>query len=445
MNLSKKLAYSFGAVATALSYQAFSAWILFFYLDVKQLAPALAGIAMIIYGTWNAINDPIAGYISDMTRTRWGRRIPYIAFGAVPFGIVYFLLWSPPFSANEMIPLFLYFLLIINLFDTLYTFVILNWASLFPEMFKTLAERTFVNSIRQFFGVIGLIIGIALTPLIYSSIGWSGMGLLYGTVIIVSLLISLLGSHERKEFSLDKPLGIKDAIINSFSNRSFLTFVTSNLFIQYTFTMVLAMLPFFAKYILGASEGEKTMILVSAFIFEIPMLFFWGRAAIKFGAKATYMTAIACFGIFLIPFLFIKGLIWAIVASGLLGASLGGVIVLSDVLISDIIDEDELRTGVRREGMYFGVNAFVTRFAIALEGISVWFIFAQTKYNAALSSQPEIFSAGLRVLIALFPVISIAMGLIIMKFYPLYGENLKRIRAGLDELHAKKRKLVGLL
>jgi len=438
----RKLAYSFGAIATALSYQAFSAWILFFYVDVKKLTPMLAGIAMIIYSLWNAANDPLAGYISDRTRTKWGRRIPYIAIGAIPFGIIYYLVWSPPFGADQMIWLFVYFILIINLFDTFYTFVILNWASLFPEMFPSFKERAEVNSIRQLFGVVGLILGIALTPLIYSSIGWSGMGILYGAVIASALLISLFGSRERKEFSLDKSLGVKEAFFRSFVNKSFLTYVVSNLFVQYTFTMVLAILPFFAKYLLGVGEKETFMILITAFIFEIPMLFIWGKAAVRFGAKQTYMTAMACFGIFLIPFLIINDTVGCMIISAFLGASLGGVIVLQDVVISDIIDEDELNTGTRREGMYFGVNAFVTRFAIALEGASIWLIFSLTHYNAALKIQPASFIFGLRLLIALFPFLAMLLAFIIMKHYPLAGAKLMQLKDSLEAIHLEKAKRV---
>jgi GPH family glycoside/pentoside/hexuronide:cation symporter len=438
----RRLAYSFGAIATALSYQAFSAWILFFYVDVKALTPMLAGVGMIIYSIWNAVNDPLAGYISDRTRTKWGRRIPYIAIGAIPFAVIYYLVWSPPFGADQMMWLFLYFILLINLFDTFYTFVILNWASLFPEMFPTLKERAEVNSFRQLFGVFGLIIGIALTPLVYSSIGWSGMGILYGGVIAISLLISLLGSREKKEFSLDKSLSVKDAVVRSFKSKSLLTFVVSNLFVQYTFTMVLAILPFFAKYLLGVGEKETFMILITAFIFEIPMLFVWGKLAIKFGAKYTYMAALACFGIFLIPFLLVNDVIGSMITAGFIGASLGGVIVLQDVVISDIIDEDELKTNTRREGMYFGMNAFVTRFAIALEGASVWLIFSLTRYNAALKIQPASFLSGLRVLIALLPFLAMLLALAIMRHYPLAGEKLKQVKSTLHRVHLEKARKV---
>ena len=438
----RKLAYSFGAVATALSYQAFSAWILFFYVDVNKLAPMLAGIGMIIYGIWNAINDPLAGYISDRTRSRWGRRIPFIALGAIPFGIIYYLIWSPPFDVTQMIWLFVYFTLIISLFDTFYTIVVLNWAALFPEMFPSLKERAQVNAFRQFFGVMGLIMGIALTPLIYSWIGWQGMGIMYGTIIAVAYLVSLFGSKEKKEFSLDKSLGFREAISYSLKNKSFLTFVVSNLFVQYTFTMVLAIIPFFAKYLLGAGERETFLILITAFIFEIPMLFVWSKAAVRFGAKQTYMTAIACFGIFLIPFLLVNDLIGSMIISGFLGASLGGVIVLSDVLISDVIDEDELKTGTRREGMYFGVNAFVTRFAIALEGLSVWIVFTLTRYDASLKIQPASFNPGIRILIALLPFLSMLLAFIIMKYYPLAGERLRQLKESLEAVHLEKAKRV---
>ena len=223
----KKLAYSFGAVATALSYQSFSTYIIFFYVDIMKLPVYLAGIAMLIYAVWNGLNDPLAGYLSDITRTRWGRRIPYLAAGAIPFGIIFFLLWVPPFGRIDQVSLlFLYFLFMICLFDGFYTVTILNWASLFPEMYPSLPERTQVNAYRQSFGMLGLLIGIALPPLIYGAWGWGWMGACFGALISVALLIALWGSHERKEFSRDRALPLFPAFKATFKNRSFMTFAS---------------------------------------------------------------------------------------------------------------------------------------------------------------------------------------------------------------------------
>ena len=233
MKLSRKLAYSFGAVATALSYQAFSTYIIFFYVDVVKLPAYLAAIAMLIYGIWNAINDPLAGFISDHTKTRWGRRIPYIALGAIPFGIIYFLLWIPPFlDFSQAGLLFLYFLIFICLFDGFYTVTIINWASLYPEMFPSLLERSQVNAYRQSFGMLGLVLGIAAPPLIYGALGWGVMGAIFGAVISTSLLIALWGSRENKIFSSEKQLPLGPSLKATLKNRSVLTFVFSNLFVQ---------------------------------------------------------------------------------------------------------------------------------------------------------------------------------------------------------------------
>jgi GPH family glycoside/pentoside/hexuronide:cation symporter len=422
VNKLKKICYSFGAVATALSYQAFSTYIIFFYVDVLRLEARLAAAAMLIYGIWNAINDPIAGFISDSTRTKWGRRIPYILFGAIPFGAAYFLLWTPPFSSSSMMSLFFYFLFIICLFDGLYTVVVLNWASLYPEMYPTLKERAQVNSYRQTLGMIGLVIGVALPPLIYSTIGWAKMGAIFGAIIAIAYLVTLAGSREDPKYSSDKPLPFSAAVSATFRNLPFIAFVTSNLLIQYAFTMVLAIIPFYAKYVLSASALETSLILASALVIAIPLMFVWRALSVKYGAKSAYLSAIIIFLIGLVPFLFISGIGSAVVSSGFLGIGLAGIILLSDILISDVIDYDKTKTGVRREGMYFGVNAFICRFAIALEAASIGFVFSFTKYNPVIFTQTHAFLIGLRILVSGLPIAALALAFWIMTCYPLSGK-----------------------
>ena len=437
----KKIAYSFGAIATALSYQAFSTYILFFYVDVQKLAASFAAIAMIIYAIWNAINDPLAGFISDRTKTRFGRRIPYIFSCAIPFGIVYFLLWATPSGMSQLL-LFFYFLIFICLFDGFYSIVVLNWASLFPEMFQSLKERTEVNSYRQAFGMIGLMIGIALPPVIYGTLGWRTMGLLFGILIAVAYLVSLLGSKEKKEFILDKALGIKQAVVHTFNNRSFLTFVISNLFIQYAFTMVLAMIPFYAKYVLRIKSTKMTLMLLAAFVVAFLMMFVWRAIANKFGAKNSYMAAILYFAVAILPFMFFRNYAVNMAICCGLGAGLAGIILISDVIISDVIDEDELKTNTRREGMYFGVNAFVTRFAIALEALTIGIVFNLTRYNPYIFTQTRSFLLGIKMSLAILPAIAFIVAFAIMIMYPLYGKNLEELRKKLNLLHLEKTKNV---
>ncbi len=432
----KKLAYSLGAVATALSYQAFSTYIFFFYVDVVKLRAGLAASAMLVYGIWNAVNDPIAGFISDRWRTPWGRRIPYIAVGAIPFGLVFFLVWIPPFNAEHMFRLFAYFLFIICLFDLFYTVVILNWASLFPEMYPGLEERSEVNSFRQAFGMIGLMVGVALPPLIYGSLGWGRMGIIFGSVITASVLIALYGSHEKKELTGEKPLGLKDAIRNTFTSRSFLIFVTSNLLIQYVFTIVLAVIPFYAKYVMNIDAKRTSLMLFAAFLTAAVFMFVWRYFVVKYGAKNTYLAAIIFLAVSLLPFLLVGNYMAGLISTSLVGVGLAGIILISDILISDVIDEDELTSGVRREGMFFGFNAFITRGAIAMEAASIGGVFVLTGYDPYVMHQTASFIFGLRSLISVLPVVALAAAFVIMMFYPLTSARLAEIKKKVELLRS---------
>lgn len=430
MKKMRKIAYSFGAVATALSYQAFSTYFVFFYTDVMKLLPWLVSAGMLVYGIWNAVNDPLAGFVSDITRTRIGRRIPFILFGTLPFALCYFLVWVPPVSAATMALLFIYFLIIINLFDTLYTVVSLNWAALYPEMYPELEERAQVNTYRQVFQILGFVIGIALPPLIYGTLGWGWMGALLGTVIAVSLYVSLLGSKEKKEFSMGKKrLGFKDAISYTFNNKSFLTFVFANLFVQYTFVLLTATIPFYTKYVLGVGSIETFLVLFTAFAAALPVLFLWRKLVMKIGAKNCYLASIVLLGLALAPFLLIKTFAAALVVAAFIGIGLSGILLIWDVIISDIIDEDELRSGVRREGMYFGMNSLVVRFAIAMQAATIGLVLTFSGYQPALSLQPDLTILGFRLLIAGIPVLGLAAAFMIMRMYPLFGERLAEVEA----------------
>jgi len=440
MNLPRKLAYSFGAVATALSYQAFSTYVIFFYVDVVKLPPYLAVIGMIIYAIWNAINDPLAGYISDHTRSRFGRRIPYIALGAIPFGLVCFLLFVPPFTGiGQVFSLFLYFVIFICLFDAFYTITILNWSSLYPEMFPSLKERSQVNAFRQSFGMVGLIIGVALPPMIYGSLGWGWMGAIFGVIISFSLLITLLGSKEHLQYSREKQLPLWASFRATLKNRSFLTFAFSNLFVQYSFTIILASVPFFVKYVLDLGPRHTTAILAAAFLCALPMLFVWERIVDKVGAKKSFMAAILLLAIFLLPLFLVKSF-WATLLSAVfVGIGLAGFILIVDILLSDIIDEDELKTGTRREGIYFGANAFICRFAIALEAASIGMVFMLAGYNPYVFTQTREFLLGLRFLIAGFPTLALILAFVIIWFYPLEGKKkFKELHRQINKLHHEK-------
>jgi GPH family glycoside/pentoside/hexuronide:cation symporter len=439
--MKRKILYSSGAFATTLSYQTFTAFILFFYVNTLKLDPALVGVGWALYGLWNAVNDPLAGFLGDRTRTRWGRRIPYIAFGAVPLAVFFALLWSPPFTIESEWMFFGYFLIMIFCFDTLWTFVALNYTALFPEMFVTVEDRVQVSAWRQVFNVIGVFCAMGLSPVIYSFWGWATLGWLYGLVTAAVLFLTIAVSRERPEFSQEQPLRLLEGLRATLVNRAFVAFIGTLICIWLAFQMIQSTLPFFATYVLQISTDEPVKIsalLALPLIIVLPTLPLWRQAAVRWGAARALGGAIVLFALALIPLWVVRDFLSAVIAIGFLGVGLGGLWLLPDLLIADIIDEDELKTGVRREGLYFGMNGLLIRLAFTLQGLLMGAVFHWSGYQADQAQQTQEALWGLRLLIAGVPLLALGMGWLALRFYDLKGERLALVKEHLEKLHAQK-------
>ena len=149
-----KIAYGIGNLGVALLYHWVGTFLIYFYVNEVRLDSSLVGLGFLLaYGVWNAVNDPIAGYISDRTCTRWGRRIPYVLFFTPLMMLFFVLIWCPPVGGAPLQSpyntwIFLYFVVITGFFELFYTFVNVGWNSLFPEMFQELKERAEVSMYR---------------------------------------------------------------------------------------------------------------------------------------------------------------------------------------------------------------------------------------------------------------------------------------------------------
>jgi len=449
-----KIAYGVGNLGQALFFNTVQTFLIFFYTDTVRLDPKLVGLAFAIsYGVWNAINDPLIGVLSDRTRTRWGRRIPYIALGAPLTFLLFVLVWSPPLGGSPLTNpshtgIFLYFAVIIALFDLAYTAVSVTYTALFPEAFQDLKERTEVSIYRQVAAMVGTALGLAIMPVIVGALserfgdlgGWTGAGVILGLIGGGAFGFSLLGSRERKEVSEEEALPLVAAFKETFTNRSFLAFVGANLMICYIWSWLSAMVPFFTKYVIGAEEEQMSLLFIGMFVTAILFYPLWRWVALRLGSKRTLALSVTLFVVFLLPVLFVASLPQALVMILLVGSAHSGITLVRDIVLSDVIDEDELHTGRRREGSYFGVTAFIERLVMVLIGGSTSLVLGLSGYNAALTTQPSSVALGIRLGMGLLPVVALAIFLAALKFYPLGKEQVVTLRETLDTLHREKAK-----
>ncbi|MFX1284983.1 MAG: MFS transporter [Promethearchaeota archaeon] len=450
--------FALATMGDAISYQNFTFLIFTFYYAVIGLNVLYIALGFIAWSLWNSINDPLIGLISDKTKTRWGRRIPFIVGSFIPLSAIMILIWTPPFW-NEFWS-YIYFLGIIVLWDAIYTTNSLNMTSLFPEMYQTEEERAKANNYRQIFLIIGLLISFIVPTLIIAdlkgetdrtaTIGqYQLAGVVIGLIVFLCYFIGIRGGafRERPEFE-DDALNVpdwKNAFLHTLKNRYFQIFVIANTFNWYIFGILTTIAPLYATSVLQDIPTFLVGILLGfTFISAAFFVNLWKYVGNRLrDLRKTWMISLAVLVLGLLPFFVIDDWILGIICFCFLGIGIAGSLYLKDLIMSDIIDEDELRTGVRREGAYYGVNAFIMRLSIILVFVSIALVFSgfgwEQYFGANVDPQKlEDFRLGLRLLFSIFPVVASLLSIFIINYFSLYGEKLLDVKDKLKEIHQAK-------
>jgi GPH family glycoside/pentoside/hexuronide:cation symporter len=426
--------YSIANLGNTIPSQAVGAFMLFYYTDFRRLPAAWAVTAMFVYAIYDALNNPVLGYLSDRTKTRWGRRIPYIRFGAAPYALVFALLWMAPFDGiSQPIALLVYFVIVSWLWEGLSTAVSTGYYSLLPEMFTTYAERTDVAVRMNIVQVVGLIVGVATPPLLYGSLGWPAMGVIFAVITAAAIYIGLRGMFERPSSTAAQAVPLLPALQATFVNRSFVTVVIAQTLRFFGTNALLAGAAFYTKYSMQADDSLTSIILAVAFVSAGVTLWFWRQfVAQQFEARTTLMIANGVMALAVIPLALAQTTAGVVLGSFLVGVGLAGLILMGDVIVADVIDEDEVRTGQRREGMYFGMSKFIITLSNSLVALVFGWITASYGYDPALTTQPETVRAGFRVFMSLPVIAGSVLAIVTLFFYPLHGERLEAVKQALS-------------
>jgi GPH family glycoside/pentoside/hexuronide:cation symporter len=352
---------------------------------------------------------------------------------------------------------FVYFVIIINLFDTFYTAYSLNQTSLFPEMYQDLDQRAKANNFVAIFNIIGLLFAALIPTFFFTELLGYGtpaeraatqMGYITAS-IVMSILVAifatifiLFGLKERKEYSKDpeQAPSFGKSIKLTFKNKAFKTYVIVNFAQWFIFGLVPIINPYFIEFIIGITTPFLQMLFLGViFISAIFFMVIWKMIFTKNGAKKGHMFALGAIVVTLVPFLFISEIIGAIIAYILLGFGFAGIMFGRDVVMSAIIDYDEIESGIRREGSYYGVNALIIRLSTVAVAISVAIVFPTVGWATfEPSSVTDITRLAIRILMCVFPAVAIGLALFFFRKFPIDKEKYIEVKQKLEEIHSKK-------
>jgi glycoside/pentoside/hexuronide:cation symporter, GPH family len=441
----RKLAYGVGDVGPALVATISGFFLNVFLLDVAGLEPYLAAIIFLVVKVWDSLNDPIIGTLTDRTNTRWGRRRPWLLFGAVPFGLAWFLQWLVPDLGTA--GLFIYYLVVALLLDTSLTCVNVPYTALTPEIAPEYNERTSLNTFRFSFSILGGMFALMFHDTILKSLpdittGYMVSAAVLGGVIIITNWITFAAITETHQKSEDEEEpGFIEGFKIAFGNRPFIMVTGIYLMSWLAIQFIQANMLFYVRYWMNDEDNFIYLAMalqISIFLF----LIVWAKVSARIGKRHAYFCGVGLWMSVMVFIFFIQPgqmvLLGALAVLAGAGASVAYLIPWS--MLPDVVDVDELNTGLRREGVYYGFFVFLQKLGISLGLAFSNLILQVVDYIPAVPGEPfpvqnDTVLLAFRLFISFVPLVILILSLPIAYKYPITRRRHAEIRA---ELEARK-------
>jgi GPH family glycoside/pentoside/hexuronide:cation symporter len=384
----KSFNYAVGMFGTSIPINMLKTYAPIYYVDRLGMSTVQLSIILFVYTFIDAIDNPVYGFLSDRTRTRWGRRRPWLVIGT-PLLVLCFAVFynTPAFLAGDS--LFAYCMLFYILSGTLDSVINANYGALFPELFRDDASRASTNALRQAFQLLAMVVSIALTPLVTGAIGYGPTAILYGLLGGAVILYMALTSKETAvEAEEAKPRLVK-SVIDLFTNVKFWFLGLANAFYSASMAIVMVALPFFVKYALGIPDGQATILFATVLLVAFGCVAVWAAFVRKFSLMPVWRTALAFLAAAFVPLYFANSLVTAILGGILVGFGYAGCLVTIDIVGAKIMDEDTRKHALRREGIISSAMGFMNRLSGLFTSAAFLLIFVLYGFESGENPGPS--------------------------------------------------------
>jgi GPH family glycoside/pentoside/hexuronide:cation symporter len=459
-----KLLYGSGDWGISSSYMLRSIFYAIYLTDVVGLEPRLASFGGLVGVIWDAVNDPLIGLLTDRMRSRLGRRRPFLLWFAVPFGISFVILWSAP-QWDSQAALLVYVTLTYMLMDTLQSLIYVPYLALTPELAPDYDERTSLTGFRSFFQLFGSLVVVVAAPNIVDRVlaagftqqqGYMLVGAIFGGISIIPLLLIAFFIRERATPQQTEALPLRETVRVAWQNIPFRYGVAIHLLNWSAADMIAVVFPFFMLYWVAGGDQLATIHLLgfdlayeSAF-FGVAMLVcilfirFWLWLARVRNKRYAYMLGMGFWVVVqLLVFTIQPGQVtYMLIIGALAGIGISAAYTLPDALFADVIEWDELRTGRRQEGIYFGVRAFVRKMTgalvifITLQALG-WSGYQAPPEGVIQFAQPDSALMMIRLLASPFGAVMLSGVIVFTALFPLTRERYERIQRLLERKRAR--------
>jgi GPH family glycoside/pentoside/hexuronide:cation symporter len=410
-----------------------------FYSDTVLVPLGFIAIVKALARALDAITDPLMGWISDRTRSRWGRRRPWIAIGAPLAAVSFYAMFTPPeqFDGTQAA---LWFALTYTLYYVFHTVYVIPHYGLGPELTLDYHERSVLFGVREGFVVFGTLVAAVLPPILIDNLGgerpgYSGFAILFGSLLTILYLNLVVQVRERPDFVQRESNPLIPGVRRVLRNRAFKVLLAVYLTASVTGAIPGLMMPYFTKYVLQPDNPSVWLAIFLATYFGAGFLFLplWVWAARRFEKKPVWLASfVPGFTASLSLFFLGKGdLVATIVILMWAGAAFGAGLFLSPAMQADVIDYDELHTGKRREAQYGALWSIMSKFMVIPSMSMPLAVLASVGYVPNIE-QTETVQLTIRAIFGLAPATTALLAFTIAWFYPISRKVHQDIWAGIE-------------
>ncbi|MEV0583191.1 MFS transporter [Nonomuraea sp. NPDC050310] len=421
--------YAIGMFGTSIPINMIKGSMILFYVDILGLDVRAYGVVMVVYAIIDAIDNPVLGHLSDRTRTRYGRRRPWLLVGAPMLAACMVAFFSAPTSLDGLglVLWFAVFAILCEAFDSMLN---ANYGALLPELYPRERDRAVANSLRQGFQLVALVISLAVTPLLTTQVfgtektteGFQTTAIIYGVIALVVIAFMAFSARENPRYATDERPRLLPSLWSIVRNPMFWSVGLTGACYGVAMALVLSGLQLYVRYSLGLPVGNALYLQGIVILISAGGLAVWTRVVAARGALWTWRLAFAILAVSFAGLFFATDLITAVAAGVLVGAGWSGMLATNDLIVARVLDADAVRNGAHREGLFLSAFGFFTRLNGIVTGLALTSLGVFFGYNSGADPGADP-GLAFRMYLCVYPFVLTAIGAVAARFVAVPVES----------------------
>lgn len=380
------LMYSLGYLGISILVQTTVKWYQYYYSPPElnqggyhNLIPlGFIGLAMIIARVVDGIADPLVAYFSDRSKSKLGRRRPYILYGSVPLTLTFILIWFPPVNGESILN-FVYLTFMLSLFFIFFTIVVGPYLSLIGEITKTKQERINITTMQGITQILGVMIAEAGSGLIINYYDFKVMGIVLGLIALSTIILTPIFVREDPKNIHHENIKLFSSIKMTLTNKNFVYYLIGYSTIYFGINTLTISMPYISEGLLNSTAESSGLLIAGAFVVALLFSPLIPKITLKLGKRSTFNIAAIMFATLLV-LTGLFGVVFNNLAATIIimaaGIPLAIMFVVPNAMVADIAENDGIINGQKREGMFFGAQGLIIKLVIGFSSLITPFIFS---------------------------------------------------------------------